>query len=48
MKKIILLLLLIAVFSSCGPKRLGCGPGRCIIEKENSVLEKKFPKQLNS
>jgi hypothetical protein len=32
MKKIIALLLLFGFITSCGPKRLGCGPGRCEVE----------------
>jgi hypothetical protein len=34
MKKLLLILLLAALLSACGPKRLGCGPNRrCSIEK---------------
>ncbi|NNT71835.1 hypothetical protein HKT18_06360 [Flavobacterium sp. IMCC34852] len=33
MKKILVLLLLFCFLTSCGPRRLGCGPSRCDIEK---------------
>ncbi|MGL2962996.1 hypothetical protein ACSVH2_04140 [Flavobacterium sp. RSB2_4_14] len=48
MKKIFLLLIVLGFLTSCGPKRLGCGPSRCSIDGEKPVLEKKFPKQLNT
>jgi hypothetical protein len=37
MKKIVALLLFSCFVTSCGPKRLGCGPGRC--EVENPTLK---------
>ena len=44
MKKIIALALIVLVFASCGPRRLGCGPyRRCEIKeikKSESTLEK--------
>lgn len=33
MKKVALVLLLSGFAISCGPKRLGCGPGRCDVVK---------------
>ena len=33
MKKTLCILFLGAVIVSCGPRRLGCGPGRCEIKK---------------
>ncbi|WP_370641037.1 lipoprotein [Flavobacterium anseongense] len=40
MKKILFILFLMAFLTSCGPKRLRCGPGRCSIEttKTNSTV----------
>jgi hypothetical protein len=32
MKKILAIIVLMGLLTSCGPKRLGCGPGRCNIE----------------
>ncbi|RKS00734.1 hypothetical protein C8C84_0360 [Flavobacterium sp. 102] len=32
MKKILAIFVLVSFITSCGPKRLGCGPGRCDIE----------------
>ncbi|MDP2161602.1 MAG: hypothetical protein Q8K02_14050 [Flavobacterium sp.] len=39
MKKILLLILFIT-FCSCGPRRLGCGPGRCHTEKPTIEKQK--------
>lgn len=36
MKKIIIIAVLLGFLTSCGPKRLGCGPGRCDIENPAS------------
>ncbi|WP_262896770.1 hypothetical protein [Flavobacterium macrobrachii] len=33
MKKFILIVLLFGFLTSCGPKRMGCGPRSCSIEK---------------
>lgn len=33
MKKSLTILLLLCYLTSCGPKRLGCGPRSCAIEK---------------
>jgi hypothetical protein len=44
MKKIVALLLLSGFITSCGPKRLGCGPGRC--EVENPTLKTKPLKNI--
>ncbi|MDY0089707.1 MAG: hypothetical protein RBR78_05010 [Flavobacteriaceae bacterium] len=45
-KILVFLILSGLLFSSCGPKRLGCGPYRCFneVEKENSgkSFEQKF------
>ena len=35
MKKLLILALLFAFLTSCGPKRMGCGPRSCAIEKAN-------------
>lgn len=43
MKKIVALVILLGFIASCGPKRLGCGPGRrCMVEipKEKTVFDK--------
>ena len=38
MKKIIALALIVLVFASCGPRRLGCGPyRRCEIKTAPSI-----------
>lgn len=46
MKKILLFLILITLYS-CGPRRLGCGPGRrceSTIKKENlPIIPQKNP-----
>ncbi len=39
MKKTYVLLLLSCIITSCGPKRLGCGPGRCDLEKPTQKTE---------
>ena len=44
MKKIVALLLLSCFITSCGPKRLGCGPSRC--EVENPTLKTKPLKNI--
>lgn len=50
MKKIILLLMILSIFASCGPRRLGCGPypRRCYMEpaKDKSKPEQKKILQL--
>jgi hypothetical protein len=33
MKKLLILALLFGFLTSCGPKRMGCGPRSCSIEK---------------
>ncbi|WP_262887311.1 hypothetical protein [Flavobacterium solisilvae] len=33
MKKLLISILLICLLTSCGPKRMGCGPRSCSIEK---------------
>lgn len=33
MKKTLCILFAVIVLASCGPKRLGCGPGRCEVTK---------------
>lgn len=40
MKKILIIFLLCCFVTSCGPKRMKCGPYRCSIEKAEK--EKKF------
>ena len=41
MKKLILLIVALGFLTSCGPRRLGCGPGRCDIEtKKNNTAFK--------
>ncbi|MBC8883443.1 hypothetical protein H9X57_08665 [Flavobacterium piscinae] len=51
MKKLVILLLLIT-FYSCGPRRLGCGPGRRCevpIQKENhQIIPQKNPEAKTS
>ena len=32
MKKLLIMLLLLSFLTSCGPRRLRCGPGRCEME----------------
>lgn len=39
MKKTLVLLLLSYIITSCGPKRLGCGPGRCDLEMPKQKAE---------
>lgn len=42
MKKILAILALLFFVTACGPKRLGCGPGRCNIEiPKNTQLQLK-------
>lgn len=44
MKKILLLLILTTLYS-CGPKRLGCGPGRrCDVDTQKEKI-KAIPKK---
>jgi hypothetical protein len=39
MKKSLLFIVLIGLLVSCGPRRLGCGPGRCeLIKPELKLL----------
>ena len=40
MKKIILLLIIVLFFISCGPHRMKCGPGKCGLDETNSEIEK--------
>jgi hypothetical protein len=40
------ILFLISI-SSCGPKRLGCGPGRCYIENP-TIIKQKNPETILS
>lgn len=36
MKKLIIIVVLLNILTSCGPKRLGCGPGRCDIDNSKN------------
>lgn len=36
MKKLFSFLVIALFFSSCGPKRLGCGPYRCEVKPEKT------------
>jgi hypothetical protein len=43
MKSPLIVLLLLILFGSCGPKRLGCGPKRCEVKPtptEKSIEQK--------
>ncbi|WP_262488002.1 hypothetical protein [Flavobacterium enshiense] len=40
MRKVLLIVALIGLIVSCGPKRLGCGPGRCELAKEKTAFVK--------
>jgi hypothetical protein len=33
MKKLFTILVIAFLFLACGPKRLGCGPNRCVVEE---------------
>ncbi len=39
--KHLLLLALLTMVSSCGPKRLKCGPKRCEIQKTKNIFNEK-------
>lgn len=34
MRKVVIVLVLCGFVISCGPRRLGCGPGRCDVAKQ--------------
>ncbi|WP_313806517.1 hypothetical protein [Flavobacterium sp.] len=46
MKRIVVVLVLVGLSVSCGPKRLGCGPGRCDNSVKEKPLEKKNSKSI--
>ncbi|WP_188360464.1 hypothetical protein [Flavobacterium orientale] len=51
MKKLlnyIAFLILVTSLLSCGPKRLGCGPGRCDVEQLPNILKQKNPETIIS
>ncbi|ESU29469.1 hypothetical protein FLJC2902T_08740 [Flavobacterium limnosediminis JC2902] len=40
MRKVLIFGMLMGVLASCGPRRLGCGPGRCEVVKPQKALVK--------
>ncbi|ESU27932.1 hypothetical protein FSS13T_04190 [Flavobacterium saliperosum S13] len=40
MKKAICFMVLCGLLISCGPRRLGCGPGRCEVVKTQKNYER--------
>lgn len=42
MKKIVFAIVLMGFVMSCGPKRMGCGPGRCENAKPQASMERKI------
>ncbi len=48
MKKLVLLLIIIAVFVSCGPKRMGCGARGICQVSENKMKDQSSLNQIIS